>query len=235
MFGVSRPSRGSNLAVGALLLAATCISVATVSGQAAGVDAKPPFSKFKPVPPAERLNPPPSRPCPTESPDCLDISGRLTYEAFMSWVGRDVGGMWAEAFRLAGVQWKQPRQIKLASGQRSSTRCGGGVRVTAGDGPFYCAVDGRGTIYLPLVGIQSLVFPRSSFRDRDFALSYVVAHEWAHHIQRLAGVLTAGWSSKRVELQADCLAGVWAHSVWYRKLLESRRCRRSGCTRTPRG
>ena len=92
--------------------------------------------------------------------------------------------------------------------------------MTAGDGPFYCAVDGRGTIYLPLLGIESLVFPRGSFRDRDFALSYVVAHEWAHHVQRLLGMFSRGWPSKRIELQADCLAGVWAYSVWYRNLLE---------------
>jgi predicted metalloprotease len=91
--------------------------------------------------------------------------------------------------------------------------------VKSSDGPFYCAADQGGTVFLPLVGIKRLVFPGSTFRKYDFALSYVVAHEWGHHVQsRLK--LFAGKTSVQIELQADCLAGVWAYSVWARQLLE---------------
>jgi hypothetical protein len=56
------------------------------------------------------------------------------------------------------------------------------------------------------------------FRDRDFAFSFIVAHEWGHHVQKLLGLNNV--PSIRLELQADCLAGVWAYSAWARALLE---------------
>jgi len=92
--------------------------------------------------------------------------------------------------------------------------------VTTYKGPFYCSVDGAaGAIFLPLLGIQSIIFPADqNYVRHAFAVSYVVAHEWAHHVQQLLGLLR-GRPSIRIELQADCLAGVWGFTAWARNLV----------------
>jgi hypothetical protein len=59
-------------------------------------------------------------------------------------------------------------------------------------------------------------------RRGDFALAYVVAHEWAHHAQKVLNLLQdRELRAVKIELQADCLAGYWAHSVWARELLDA--------------
>jgi len=75
-------------------------------------------------------------------------------------------------------------------------------------------------VYLPMAGIQSLLFPDGNWHPVDFALSYVVAHEWGHHVQKLLGLLGPNRSPRATELQADCLAGIWAYSTWDRGILE---------------
>jgi hypothetical protein len=93
---------------------------------------------------------------------------------------------------------------------------------SAAVGPFYCPRDQK--VYIDLSFYRAL-------RDRlgapgDFAQAYVIAHEIGHHVQNLQGNLErghqegAGGGSVRTELQADCYAGVWAHSTDERKLLE---------------
>jgi hypothetical protein len=96
-------------------------------------------------------------------------------------------------------------------------------------GPFYCPADER--LYLDLAFFDEL---RTRFRaPGEFAAAYVVAHELGHHIQTVLGVerqvrslqrqnqAAANELSVKMELQADCLAGVWAHSTAQRQLLES--------------
>jgi predicted metalloprotease len=95
-------------------------------------------------------------------------------------------------------------------------------------GPFYCPADLK--VYLDLGFFREL-------RDRfgapgDFAQAYVIAHEFGHHVQNLLGISSevsqeqrrdpgsANELSVRLELQADCLAGVWAHSAYQDDLLE---------------
>jgi uncharacterized protein len=107
------------------------------------------------------------------------------------------------------------------------TRTGCGAATTA-VGPFYCPLDRR--VYLDLGFFREL-------RDRfgapgDFAQSYVIAHELGHHVQRITGIeaavreqsrqdpAQANALAVRLELQADCLAGVWAHSTYERGILE---------------
>jgi predicted metalloprotease len=98
--------------------------------------------------------------------------------------------------------------------------------VTALSPPFYCPRDRGGTIYVPEGATRDIVFedkPNRQLRDwreRDFAFAYVVAHEWGHHAQAVLGYLSPRRLSIRIELQADCFAGLWAHETWADKLLE---------------
>ena len=96
-------------------------------------------------------------------------------------------------------------------------------------GPFYCPADRK--VYLDLGFFREL---RGRFgAPGDFAQAYVIAHEFGHHVQNLLGIMQPGRArrsartrasanelSVRLELQADCLAGVWAHSAYERSLLE---------------
>jgi predicted metalloprotease len=99
----------------------------------------------------------------------------------------------------------------------------------AASGPFYCPVDEK--VYLDIAFFNEL---HSRFGAQgDFAQAYVVAHEIGHHVQRVMGIepkvhemmerdpRNAKEYSVRLELQADCLAGVWGHSTNERKILES--------------
>jgi uncharacterized protein len=121
---------------------------------------------------------------------------------------------WAEIFQQSGGQYRDPVLV-LYRGQ-TPTACGGGQ---AAMGPFYCPADQR--VYLDLGFFEDM---QARFQaGGDFARAYVIAHEVGHHVQNLMGVsektaaLRQRMSEKeynqvsvRVELQADCLAGVWA-------------------------
>ncbi|QDD91704.1 KPN_02809 family neutral zinc metallopeptidase [Pseudomonas oryzihabitans] len=123
---------------------------------------------------------------------------------------------WTRIFQAHGEQY-QPPKLVLFNGQVQSG-CGG---ATAASGPFYCPVDGK--VYLDLSFFQEL--QQRFGADGDFARAYVIAHEVGHHVQNLTGttgkmeaarrrgIPTEGATglSVRLELQADCYAGVWAH------------------------
>jgi uncharacterized protein len=143
---------------------------------------------------------------------------------FVSFVVQDVQRSWTTTFANAGKQY-QPTKLVLFDGA-TQTGCGVGSSQT---GPFYCPRDRK--VYLDLGFFREL---RSRFgAPGDFAQAYVIAHELGHHVQNLLGVMedaqrkqSAGSAdandlSIRLELQADCLAGVWAHSAYEKELLES--------------
>ena len=142
---------------------------------------------------------------------------------FSSFVVRDLQKFWAADFQTAGRSFT-PTQLVLFR-QRTPTGCGEGSSAT---GPFYCPLDRK--IYLDLGFFRELA--QRFQAPGDFAQAYVIAHEYGHHVQTLTGVTKQvedatrensdqrNALSVRTELQADCLAGVWAHSTFERGLLE---------------
>jgi len=99
--------------------------------------------------------------------------------------------------------------------QATNTGCGS---ATSEVGPFYCPLDT--TVYIDL-GFYDELRSRFGAQGGPFAESYVIAHEYGHHVQKLLGILDrssdrstgANSSAVRVELMADCLAGTWARSA----------------------
>lgn len=124
---------------------------------------------------------------------------------------------WQQLFRQAGKQYEDPKLVLFSGATR--TACGTGQ---AAMGPFYCPADHK--VYIDLGFYQEL---KTRFRaPGDFAQAYVIAHEVGHHVQNLLGVSAkvqaareragereANALSVRLELQADCLAGVWAKNA----------------------
>ncbi len=145
---------------------------------------------------------------------------------FVSVVLADTEDVWGKIFRENGGQYVQPALV-LFSG-RTPTACGTGDTAV---GPFYCPGDQK--VYLDLQFFQTM---RERFQvSSEFAEAYVIAHEVGHHVQNLTGIsekvadMQRGASERkanalsvRVELQADCFAGVWAnHADKARHILES--------------
>jgi hypothetical protein len=134
---------------------------------------------------------------------------------FVSVVLADIEDVWNEQFRQLGADYREPRLV-LFSGQVESA-CGYN---SAAVGPFYCPGDEN--VYLDLEFFEDM--QRELDAPGDFALAYVIAHEVGHHVQNLLGVMEeistrqarlgereANQLTVRLELQADFLAGVWAH------------------------
>lgn len=121
-----------------------------------------------------------------------------------------VQAYWANAFASRGDQYALARAVLFAS--QVDTACGA---ATSAVGPFYCPSDQ--TVYLDL-GFYDALQQDFGARGGVFAETYVIAHEYGHHVQHLLGYDKrvgrdrAGpeSGSVRLELQADCLAGVWA-------------------------
>jgi len=134
---------------------------------------------------------------------------------FVSVVLADTEDVWKQLFSQGGATYREPR-LALFRGA-ITTACGQGQ---AAMGPFYCPADQK--VYIDLSFYETL---RSRLgAPGDFAQAYVIAHEVGHHVQHLLGIterverLGARTSpaernamSVRMELQADCFAGVWAH------------------------
>jgi uncharacterized protein len=136
--------------------------------------------------------------------------------AFAEAVLEDVQFVWADEFARAGLDYEDTTMVLFRDTTQSA--CG---RASSATGPFYCPADGR--VYLDLSFFKELETRFGA--PGDFAEAYVIAHEVAHHVQTLLGTNDevqrriqedpdlANELSVRLELQADCLAGVWARSA----------------------
>jgi predicted metalloprotease len=152
-----------------------------------------------------------------------DSSAEETEVQFISFILDDVQGTWAKILPTYGTRFTPAKLVLF----RNSTDSGCGPAQSA-MGPFYCPVDQR--VYLDLGFFDEL---KQRFAAAgDFAQAYVLAHELGHHVQHLLGTdakvrqmqesnpSSANELSVRLELQADCFAGVWAHSTDQRQLLQ---------------
>lgn len=160
-----------------------------------------------------------SAPAPASGPSLTAGEDRL--RDFVAVVLADTEDVWTEIFSAEGRDYPEPRLVLF----RDRVESGCGVADTA-QGPFYCPRDRR--VYVDLAFFGEL---RDRFRaPGDFAQAYVIAHEVGHHVQNVLGILErandrraqvggaeANAISVRTELQADCLAGVWANRAQARQ------------------
>jgi uncharacterized protein len=142
---------------------------------------------------------------------------------FVSFVLDDVQDNWEKSFADEGLKYERAKLVLFRDMTQSA--CGRGQAAT---GPFYCPADGM--VYLDLSFFDEL--ERRLGAPGEFAQAYVIAHEIGHHVQNVTGTArrvqelmrrdsrNANAYSVKLELQADCYAGVWANSTAQRNLLE---------------
>jgi predicted metalloprotease len=158
---------------------------------------------------------------PAHPPPANDQMGR-----FVRTILADTEDVWKDVFTKGGAQYKEPKLVLFRGSY--PTACGQGQ---AAMGPFYCPGDQK--VYIDLGFYE--VLKNKLGAPGDFAQAYVIAHEVGHHVQNLLGISAKmdqmrgrvsqteyNALSVRLELQADCLAGVWAHHAQSaRQILES--------------
>jgi len=148
---------------------------------------------------------------PAKAPPANDEAAR-----FVSQVLADTEDTWRELFRRNGMQYQDPKLVLFTGA--TPTACGTGQSAM---GPFYCPGDHK--VYIDLAFYRDL---RERFQaPGEMAQAYVIAHEVGHHVQNLLGIADkvrelqsrsgdrarANALSVRMELQADCFSGIWAH------------------------
>ena len=134
---------------------------------------------------------------------------------FVSVVLADTEDTWNPLFRQMGRNYREPKLVLFENAVQSA--CG---YTSSAVGPFYCPPDQK--VYLDLSFFRDLKNKLGA--PGDFAQAYVIAHEVGHHVQNLMGIsdevrsvqnrvgqVQANQLSVRLELQADCFAGIWAH------------------------
>lgn len=161
---------------------------------------------------------------PISSQQSVDSAQDNELAKFTSIVLASTEDTWSTIFKQMGQQYHAPRLVLYRGATK--TGCGVGQSVM---GPFYCPLDS--SVYIDLSFYEEM---KSRFgADGDFAQGYVIAHEVGHHVQHLLGITdkvramqqgqsktTQNKLSVKLELQADCLAGVWGHYMEDEKILD---------------
>jgi uncharacterized protein len=195
-----------------VLLAAIVVALALAAAFAFGARERSfgyddPFDRFPGSPPATQRAPVAHR----------DLT------AFLGAVTGDIQAFWKQEFQRAGRPYT-PAAVVIFR-RATVTGCGPASSAT---GPFYCPLDH--TVYLDPGFFRELAVEFKA--PGDFAQAYVLAHELGHHVQTLTGITQQVDEARAadpalrnalsvpLELQADCLAGVWGHSTYDRGLLE---------------
>jgi predicted metalloprotease len=170
------------------------------------------------------VGPFPSAPPPRDGGLAPEGTPERRLQEFVAFVAGNVQNSWEQLFEQAGRQYRRTRVVIFTGATTSG--CG---PASAATGPFYCPRDQL--IYVDLGFFRELARRGA---PGDFAQAYVIAHEFGHHVQnvlaiddevRLAQQEAADRDeahdlSVRVELQADCFAGVWGHSAYRQRILE---------------
>lgn len=204
------PSRGAAIGGGGVGIVAVLAIVLGMCGGGADLGQLAPMLEGLQAPAAvpQEVGTPPS--------DAESVEEREFVEAVLG----STETLWVDMFTGSGVTY-QPAALVLFTGSTNSG-CGG---ANSQVGPHYCPLDQ--TIYIDLDFFGELQ-ARFGAQGGDFAEAYVIAHEVAHHVQQLLGISDdvrqmqqqypddANDLSVRIELQADCLAGVWANSMYQR-------------------
>lgn len=155
----------------------------------------------------------------------VDPQGDTT--EYMQFLMYDIQETWDQIFEQAGLTYEPTYLVPFDD--VVTTGCG---QATSDVGPFYCPAPGDNQVYIDYLFFDELASPKFGAAG-DFAQAYVIAHEVGHHLQYVLGISdqvrqaqqqdpsNANEYSIRLELQADCLAGVWAHSANNRVTEES--------------
>jgi predicted metalloprotease len=154
-------------------------------------------------------------PAPVEAPAASTGAPSDDMGRFVAAVLGGTEDAWNGIFQAAGAQYSKPRLVLFRGA--TPTACGTGQSAM---GPFYCPADQK--VYIDLSFYDTL--RRQLGAPGDFAQAYVIAHEVGHHVQNLMGITEQMEQARRrtsereynalsvrLELQADCFAGIWAH------------------------
>src|SRR5262245_5518590 len=142
---------------------------------------------------------------------------------FVNFVWTDVDGFWTKQFQSSGQEFSPPGLVLFSQGV--NTGCG---QASSATGPFYCPLDQKAYVDLTFFNELDKRFKAPG----DFAQAYVLAHEYGHHIQQQLGIEQkvrdesqsnpddANELSVRLELQADCFAGLWGRGAFDEGIVE---------------
>jgi predicted metalloprotease len=162
----------------------------------------------------EQIASPSGTPQTTEQP--AEFRGKDTYESFASSVLGSNNAYWENTYANSDIAYTEPRLVLF----RDATQSGCGI-ATSQVGPHYCPSDS--TIYLDETFFD--VLAQLGGTNEDVAQAYVISHEVGHHVQNINGTMSRTTNnpeyqrtgenslSVKLELQADCYAGLWAHSL----------------------
>ncbi len=151
-----------------------------------------------------------------QTQDPSEFQGADEYEVFASTVLGSNNELWNNEFSSQNKTYTPPKLVLFRTATTSS--CGS---ATSEVGPHYCPLDQ--TIYLDETFFNELT-TRFGAQGGDVAEAYVIAHEVGHHVQNVLGIMDetpkTNDASVKLELQADCFAGLWAHSIREMQILE---------------